>query len=198
MPEAPGGPCTSLPSPLSPCWSSPSLMGEKRNAATVGVSQARTTTTHLTLETSRCNSQLQPLTPAQALQHMAPTVGSAEMPSQLLLPPASEEPASSNTSTLRSATDKANVGLPLGLHKFSSSSLLLEDEICCSWSVNLSPLQLASLTATFCLQDFLVQNELTNVSSCCHTQGTQLCSKKRLIQERFELRWLCEMVGLCN
>ena len=167
MPEAPGGPCTNLPSPPSPCWCSPSLMAEKGNAATVGVSPVRTTTTHLTLETSRCNSQLQPLTPAQALQTNG-TYNGLSRNAQSTTAPSCLQGARVFPhfhSPQRHRQSKC-LGCPSALHKFSSSSLLLEDEIYCSWSVNLSPLQLASLTATFCSQDFLVQNELTNVSSC--------------------------------
>ena len=48
--------------------SRPSSMGHNVNAAAVGVSQTRTTTTHLTSKTRKCRSQTATLTPARALQ----------------------------------------------------------------------------------------------------------------------------------
>ena len=82
-------------------------MEDRSKAATVDVSQARNATVHLTLETKSSNRAAKPW--QLRVPSCAPK-GSEEAPTQLLLPPAVDKPASSPTATLCEASAKASAG----------------------------------------------------------------------------------------
>ena len=79
---------------------SPCLMGESTNAATVDVSQARSTTAHLTSTTKEQFTYCKTLDFSEGKK--ASRKGSAEIPTAV------EEPASSHTSTLRNVSVSAS------------------------------------------------------------------------------------------